>query len=150
MAKGSGENRRRLEIVIPVFGRVQLDMDEENVLKLNPKFKLFPKVVFNLIKKQTGIANHKARWDKLSRLWDKDGNEIVEELVKKTPEEKLADENHREVWDPDKNEIDFGKIRASDVKNNSKVMLPKARNMKEEAELAARANMIEEAVLEHL
>ena len=123
-----------------------MDQDKLQVLKLNPKYRLFPKVILDTIRKQAGIGNHKARWDKLSRLWDKQGNEIIEEKENKTMEQMVQEESHREIWDPNTNTIDFKKVRASDVRNNPRVVIPKARNVKEEAELAARTMMIEDEV----
>ena len=44
MSKGSGKNRTRAKIEVPIFGDIQLEEDELQVLKLNPKFRLFPKI----------------------------------------------------------------------------------------------------------
>ena len=41
------------------------------------------------------------------------------------------------------NTIDFNKVRASDIRNHPRVVIPMARNVKEEAELEARTMMID-------
>ena len=67
-----------MEKTVPVYGDVKppLDTDELHVPKLNPKYRLFPKVQLSKVRKHKKIAATKARWDKMSRLWDEDVNEI--------------------------------------------------------------------------
>ena len=103
IAKGSGTKRVKLEITVPVYGEIKppLDSDELQVLKLNPKYRLFPKVTLSHVRKQKKIADTKARWDKLKRLWNPDGTEVMPgKQESKSMEEKIADESHREVYDP--------------------------------------------------
>ena len=55
ISKGSGRNRVKLNVEIPVFGEIQFDQDELQVLKLNPKYRLFPKVTKSDVRKNMKI-----------------------------------------------------------------------------------------------
>ena len=48
------------------------------MLKLNPKYRLFPKVEKSNGRKHKRIADTKARWDKMTRVWNPDGTEATE------------------------------------------------------------------------
>ena len=124
-----------------------MDEDEIQVLKLNPKFWLFPKITLKEIRKQGAIANHKARWDQMNRIFDEKGNEIVmEKEEKKTMEQRIVEEEHREVFNPQTKTVDFRKVRASDVKNNPRAIMAKPTNVRSEAEFEARRQMVEDTV----
>ena len=41
MAKGSGPNRKRIKIEVPIYGEVKVDEDKKNAASLPPNFTLF-------------------------------------------------------------------------------------------------------------
>ena len=50
----------------------------------------------------------------------------------------MQEESHREIYNPEEGTLDFRKTRATDVKSNPRVKLPKHRTPKEEADLLSR------------
>ena len=52
--------------------------------------------------------------------------------------ETIAEHQNRETFDPDTNIVDWRKHKATDMRNNPKVYLPKARPVQEELELGAK------------
>lgn len=67
-----------------------------------------------------------------------------------TEEEKVEEESHREVFNPKSKTMDFRKVRATDVKSNPRVMLPRARTPKEEAGLLSRQSRAEDITSEYI
>ena len=61
----------------------------------------------------------------------------------------LLENNHQEAYDPVRREIDLRKLVPTKVKNNPRIVLPKARPRKEEAELMSRPNMIGNVIKQH-
>ena len=60
------------------------------------------------------------------------------------------EESHREVYNPDFHQVDCTKVRASDVKNNPRVIFSKPRSPKEEAELTTRQEMVNNIVEQYM
>ena len=89
------------------------------------------------------------RYGRKDVLRDENGNRMEECEKEKTDEELVAENEHQEVYDPVRREIDFRKLVPTKVKNNSRIVLPEARPRKEEAELMSRANMVENVVKQH-
>ena len=54
------------------------------------------------------------------------------------------------MYDPEKGTLDFRKARATAIKSNPRVILPKARTPKEEAEMLSRQTRAEEITADYL
>ena len=66
LAEGSGHQRKRVDPEIPVYGKVNLlHSDELAVLKLPPKWALFPVVKMQDVKIKHSCAKFKARYDRI-------------------------------------------------------------------------------------
>ena len=81
--------------MVPVYGDVVIDQDEEACLKLPGKFRFFDKIKIEDIRLQIEVANSKIRWFRMSKEVDREGDIIVEEedtTEKVTTEEVTTDE----------------------------------------------------------
>ena len=47
-------------------------------------------------------------------------------------EQRIKEEEYREVFNPETNTLDFGKLRPTDVKSNPRVCMPKPGNIEQE------------------
>ena len=65
-------------------------------------------------------------------------------------DEILKEESQREKFDRDKKVINFKGMRASDVKSNSRVTLPRPRSDKEEPELETKTTLLNQEVQEYI
>ena len=126
-----------------MYGKVELDEQELDALKLPPKTAVYSKIKMKDIRLQEDICSNKQRWGRIGMLRDMKGTLIVEEEEVKTDEQILEENKYRETYDPDTKTIDFRKVRATDVKNNPRVCLPPARPVREEAEFMSRNVMVD-------
>ena len=112
----------------------------------------YPKVVIPKIDIADMVSKVKSRWDRRkNREFDLTGKEVTEEgEEKKSVDEHIEENRHREFYNPDTHEVSFANMRATDVKSNPKVMLPKPRSVKEEVELSTRSTLINKEVEEYI
>ena len=143
------------------IGKVTLDADEKAVLRLNPKFAVTKYLDEEEIERDIELGEAKLRYE-IRKQKDKrelEEYEIGEERKKKIrktgetsnqtnieKEEKDDIEEARErlIFDPTEKEFDYSKRRTTDLKENTKVTLPKAGSPREEAEL----EMIRKVILD--
>ena len=102
-----------------VFGDVQISEEEKELLSLCPKY-----AIFNDLKEEEFAVEMEICFTKYR--WDEGGKE--EEDIKLTPEEEelysLIEAEARQTQDPLKKVVDMTKQRCTDVKHNSRVILP--------------------------
>ena len=85
---------------------------------------------YSYIKTKHSVAKFKARYDRMGRDFDTQGEEVTEDLgVKKTMEEQISEEKHREIYRVDSNTVSFANMRPTDVKSCPRVILPKPRTV---------------------
>ena len=133
MAQGKGKKRKRIKIRVPCFG-VDIDQDEEDALSLPPKFATYQKIEMKDIKHQQLVRDTKLRHGNLDRCYDEKGERIPEEEIPMTPEEEIRAEQHRMVFDHEKKDLDFRCLWPTGVKLNPRVMIPRAKDTKDERE----------------
>ena len=138
MAEASGPNRSKIQVSVPVYGDVMLDLDETDALKLPPKYAIMQQVKIEMVQLQGGICKEKARWFRKQRVYNEKGDDITEPEESKTMDEQIAEEGFREIYDPKLGILDFRKLRPTDIKNNPRAKLCKSRPPREEAELETR------------
>ena len=81
VSEGRENNRPRIQVEVPIYGKMRpFDQDEINVMKLPPKWALFPKIQMEDIKIAYNCANTKSRYDRMNRDFDKEGCEVTEDL----------------------------------------------------------------------
>ena len=146
MADGSGTDRHRYTVEVLVLGDVSMDEDEHNAASLPPKFTTFPKVTIEDAKVQTLVADSKSRWGRSDKLME--AGDIVVENEQLSDEDIVKEYSHLEVFDPDSKSIDFRKLRPTQIKNNPRVHMAKARPVLEEANYAVRGEKVR-VITEH-
>ena len=136
---GSGPERKRIKIKVPIYGDISLSQEETDALKLPPNFKLFPKDGKREVQIQAEACRTKSRWDRRRRVMEK-GKELAESLEPVSMEEVVEEEEYREVFNPVAKVCNFTKMLPTQVKNNPRVMIPGPRPPVEEVEIFVRTN----------
>ena len=161
-------DRAKLEEMKPadveslVIGDIQLDDDEKQVLKLNPKFAVMVRLDDEEMERDTEIASSKLRYEirrkKEQELMDEIDREMHESPAKrikidrkegeiekeKEKRDIIADAQERQVFNPISRQFDYSKRRVTDLQENNKVYLPKICDVKEESEIEMMRNIIME------
>ena len=121
---------------IPVYGNLKFDEYEEAAMRVPPDFPTLGRITLNNCKYETLLLRTKLRYSR-----KKEGSPKEQELEAaagpehlSSPEEIIWEEQQREVYNPDSKVLNFGKLKATDMRNNPRIMLPKPRPMNEESE----------------
>ena len=98
------------------YDNVEITDEEKKVLLLPPKFTVYENVdvIKTIAEIEKGMV--KLRWE-MNEVKKKEEGNVMQQ---------------KPVYDPKKNSFDFRKMRATDMPNNKKVMLPKPTNSTEE------------------
>ena len=133
-----------------VSGKVQLKISEEEMtlLRLGPKFNVMGKLCEERFEVELEQTIMKVKWElmgKEKKLKKKSSSDIAienvlnvldEELLNECEEyEEMLDAKTRMIYDIEKNVIDFGNRRTTDLKNNARVIFPKTLDFQSEAKL---------------
>ena len=132
------KEKRDIRVNIEVIGDVQVDDEELSVLRLPPEFAVLDKLRDEDFMHETEMAMTKIRWEKMKDLEEEDDVVDEEEEAKK-----------RQIFDPLEKVIDMRKRRVTDMKENSRVILPKPLTAHEEAKIAVRREHFEEVFSEY-
>ena len=139
---GQSEEKKEVKVDIDVIGDVTLTEEELEVLRLPPNFAVLTKLSEEDFVHETEMSMTKVRWEKKKRL-----DEKLDEPVKVSEEEKeKIDEEEaktRQTFDPIEKIIDMRKKRVTDMKENSRIYLPKPLPALEEAKIAIRRETYE-------
>jgi hypothetical protein len=100
---------------VPIYGVIKdLTEDQKEVLQLPPNQRTYPKLKLDDFKTELEKCVIKANWQKTNE------QRKQENLNKKNENDNVTDE----VPDETKNVIDFRNLRATDLKNNKRVVIP--------------------------
>ena len=168
-------DRAKLESMKPsdvktlVIGDIELDDDEVEILKLNPKFAVMLRLDDEEMERDVEIASSKLRYEirrkKEQDLMDQVDSGVNEheknnakkmkldmenaKEIEKTETEKekekneiISDARERQIFNPINKEFDYSKRRVTDLGENNKVYLPKICEVKEESEIEVMRNII--------
>ena len=117
----------------------EIDDDEEAFLQLGPKFSIYRSLEQEDFETAFEVCNAKIRYDGMDK---KDDDEEESEDMIATPEEQEKfDEmqaQSRQVYDPIEKKVNPSNRRVTDLRENTKVYLPKPLKPGEEAQLAIR------------
>ena len=137
-------------VVELIPNEVILTVNELKVLSLNPKFQVNDKLTSEALEIELGVLGCKTRWE-LKRKEDKKLSD--EEEAEITPEDRRKGDEQaaesRQTFDPQKMTVNLNKRRATDVRGNKKVTLPKALLAKAEAVLEVRNKAYRDTFNEH-
>ena len=106
------------QVIVPIYGGVTVPREVDKVLKLPPKFALYPKVDMKMVEMEVERGIWKARWEDRSEEQRGKREEMTEEQV----EEVMAETR---VWDDAAKELNFSKIRVTQLPTNRRVVAPK-------------------------
>ena len=136
---------------IKIIGDVEIDEKELLVLKLHPKFAILPRLYRGGLDVEEELANAKLRMTISKEIEEQkekqkqiSGTEIIENIEKdeeKHTEEIEMEARTRQVFNPVEKEYDERKRRVTDLKECSRVTLPKPLPAAEEAKIELRRNI---------
>ena len=106
------------EVSVPIYGGVQVPLEVKHVLKLPPKFALYPKIDMKVVEMEVERGIWKARWEDRSQEQREGRQEPNEE-----EQEEMMGETR--VWDGETKELDYSKIRVTQIPTNRRVIPPK-------------------------
>ena len=131
---------------IPVYGNLSFDEDEKAILRLPPDFPTLGKVSKQNCQYESALTRAKIRLTRRTEGSPAEQEQEAEELLQETgapsvdptPEQVILDQGSREIYDPDTLTYNLGKLKATDVRNNPKIYLPKPRPYREEQVLESK------------
>ena len=135
---------------VKIIGDIELDEKEMQVLKLHPKFAVMPRLWEGGLDAEEEMANSKLRMQISKELEEKknrDAEEIADKTVEKEPseEERVQEiENEarsRQVFNPVDKIFDERRRRVTDLKECSRITLPKPLPAIEEAKIELRRDV---------
>ena len=131
-----------------IFGSVDIDHDEKNVLNLRPEFSIYDKIDYKRMNEEFNTTLTKIRWDRISRDGEDDETTNLDETWMRQQQQEMKEELEREddarsrmTYDSSSRTIDMGARRATDMSHNTRLILPQPRPAGEEALLSARQQM---------
>ena len=137
IAHGDGRENVKTPPQVPQYGVIEppLDEDELAAAGMPPKFATLGKISRSKGKHEAVTSQTKQRWSRRregnpqeqENEWNNGAHE--EEI---DHQEVIIQNQEREVYKPDKKSIDWRCQKATDMRNNSKVFLPRARPKGEE------------------
>ena len=145
--KGKFEDIKPWETNAVTLNGLELDDDEKEIMKLNPKFAVMRRLSVESQERENEIGFSKLRYEVRKRENNKLENEVEYEntdgkMMKiekdgeiKERDDDIIDAKLRQVYDPIEKVFDYAKKRTTDLQENGKVYLPKAVNAKIESEI---------------
>ena len=137
------EEAREISVVCKPGQGLMIDEDEQNLLKLGPKFSILTRLDDERFENELEQAIMKMRWDKMGiddenkKKSESDAAiELVldEEQVEECREyEEMIEARTRMIYDVEGNNLDFTRRRTTDLKNNARVVFPKSDDFSTEA-----------------
>ena len=141
------------EVDIPTVGVIvpPLDKDEIAALRLPPKTAMRDNLCEIEFKVDVEMCNTKTRWE-INKIdgekLDEDDTEEVTEKEKEVHE--IEEAKTRLPYDPIRLELDLKKRKVTDLKDNSRIILPKPLRVTEEAKISIRGEAFEKVFKEYV
>ena len=136
---------------IPVIGEeIILDEDEKAALRLAPKTAILDKLNVEEIKVELAMCSTKLRWE----IRKESDEKLDDDEEKPTEEEKdhydELEAEARQPFNPVKKSLDMRCRKVTDLKENSKIYLPKPLEIKEEAKISIRQERFEKIAKDYI
>ena len=147
--KSGSQREDTVENLIPTYGEVpELTENVKEVLRLPIKHKRYDRVTSVGIRFEKELSNCKTRWGRttLGNL-EEQAEDKKERDGKGLPSESeylssLVEENNaREMYDPKNKTFNVSKLKATDMRDNPRLHMPKPRPQKEEVMIEAKGEM---------
>ena len=152
------EELKKTKIEIVKYGDIEIDADEEAALKLHPKMALPRKLREGYMNLQQDISYTKVRWqlrqeeereqadmenyeDHHVRKDKNRDNEIEDDEKKKKEREEIEQARARQVYNCEDKTYDERKQRVTDLKECTRIFLPKPLQVNKEAQLETRREL---------
>ena len=129
---------------IKVIGEVELTEEEKSVLTLHPKFCILDKLTHSDFEHEQEAAFAKLRMEKTK---DEEYSEMNKEEIEEAQE---VDAKSRQVYNPSDKIYDSRRRRVTDLKECSRITLPKPLHTDEEATLEVRRKSQQEVFQEYI
>ena len=147
------ENEENSETGIEILDEIEADEDEKAACRLPPKFAIVAKLKVEEFNEEQELCYTKLRWE-IKKILEEDLGEDEEEKIEKLEEEKLIEEEEeaksRQPFLHTEKKLDFRNRRVTDLKNNSRVQLPKPLPAKEEAKVEIRREAHEKVFKQYM
>ena len=136
------EKIEKAKIEVVKFGEIELDEDEKAAMRLHPKMTLPKKLNEGYMNLAIDMGYTKVRWQ-MKKDEEKEKDENLDEESKKKvrmreEENEIEEARTRTVYDPERKIYDERKQRATDLKECSRIFLPKPLEVSKEAQLEMR------------
>ena len=128
------------------MGDIEIDENENEVLKLTPNYQLLEALTDEEFALDLELCNTKYRWTmmKENKCEENDANNTGEEEKPTEEEQKVIEKieaESRQVFNPIEMNFDLRKKRVTDLRENSRVILPKPLPINQEALISLRREM---------
>ena len=137
------QHQQEANIKVMVIGDISIDDEEMSVLKLPPDFATLASLTEEDFLHDEEMAMAKLRWEKKKLIEEDLGEENVEITEEEKEQIEIVEAQSRQIFDPINKSLDLRKRRVTDLKENSKVYLPKPLPSKEEAKIEIRRDQYE-------
>ena len=117
-----------------VYGDLNFDKDEISALLLDPKFAVYDLLSEEDFDVEVETCLAKMRWNYMDKS---DDEEVPTSKVEQEFNE-IVDAKSRQIYDSESKTFDMRKLRATDVKQNTYVHLPKSQGVQYESGLEMR------------
>ena len=140
---------------VMVYGDVDLDDDERLLLQRRPEFAIYDSILDMKISEEMNLTLTKIRWDRESRGLSQQEQEEEESLFTQEEKKEIMEQEERQrqedsqsriIFDQESNTINMGARRATDMKHNSRLIMPQPRPPMEEAIQCTRQEVWKSAV----
>ena len=122
-----------------IYGEINIDEDEGAALLLDPKFALFDNLLEESFETEMEMCFAKMRWNQYDKC-DEEEEEGAKHEISESEQEgiDLKEAQTRQAFDSENKCFDMRNIRATDVKQNTFVVLPEPQSVKYEVGLELR------------
>ena len=107
-----------------VYGDLHFDEDETSALLLDPKFAVYDILSEEDFDVEVETCLAKMRWNRMNKDEDEEQTSTVEQELNE-----IVDAKSRQIYDSETKTFDMRKLRATDVKQNTYVHLPKSQGV---------------------
>ena len=135
------ENVEENEQQVKVLGDIEIDENENDLLKLTPNYQLLEALTDEEFALELELCNTKYRWTMMKENKESDDIQTTEEEKPTEEEQKLIEKieaESRQVFNPIEMNFDLRKKRVTDLRENSRVILPKPLPINQEALISLR------------
>ena len=130
-----------------IYGDITFDQDELEALKLDPKFAVYQTLLEEDFECEIESTFAKLRWSRKDNIGEEEDIELTEEEQENLD---IIDAKSRQPYDYESHSMDMRRLRATDVKLNSEIILPRHQGVTFETQLEVRRHNYIEVFREYV